>query len=137
METSSLLLLLDADILQSQRAGDEADLAALLHQPSYPPVIVVFLEQKTVTASVSQPPLSCYPQPPTPRRQHHRTHTEVRVPDAPCELKRSPKVLGGIWRVAVSSAAGRRKAALSVQYCPISPLPNASCCACSDVTNCW
>lgn len=68
METSSLLLLLNADILQSQRAGNEADLAALLHQPSYPPVVIVFLEQKTVTGSVSESPLSCYPQPRAPHR---------------------------------------------------------------------
>lgn len=31
LDSSSLLLLLEPDVLELQRAGDEADLAALLH----------------------------------------------------------------------------------------------------------
>lgn len=62
METSPLLLLLDADVLQAQRAGDEADLAALLHQPPYPPVVIVLLEHTKVTHVTPQTPLVCHPQ---------------------------------------------------------------------------
>lgn len=46
-KTSSLLLLLKADVLQFEGAGDEADVTALLHQTAYPPVIVVFLQRET------------------------------------------------------------------------------------------
>lgn len=71
METSSLLLLLNADILQSKRAWNKANLAALLNQPSYPPVIIIFLEHRKVTGfgskgSMSETPLFCYPQSLTP-----------------------------------------------------------------------
>lgn len=54
METSSLLLLLNADILQSKRAWNKANLAALLNQPSYPPVIIIFLEHRKVTGFSSK-----------------------------------------------------------------------------------
>ena len=44
VETSSLLLLLETDVLQFERAGDEAGVTALLHQATDPPVIAVLLE---------------------------------------------------------------------------------------------
>lgn len=37
------LLLEDASVFDLHRAGNEADLAALLHQAAYPPVVVEFL----------------------------------------------------------------------------------------------
>lgn len=57
METSSLLFLLDADILQSKRAWNETNFTALLHQPPYPPVIIVFLEHRKVSGLASYPEL--------------------------------------------------------------------------------
>lgn len=60
METSSLLLLLNADILQSKRAWNKANLTALLNQPSYPPVVIIFLEHRKVTgfrSNASRPKL--------------------------------------------------------------------------------
>lgn len=43
LDSSSLLLLLEPDVLELQRAGDEANLAALFHQPADPPVVVELL----------------------------------------------------------------------------------------------
>lgn len=40
------LLLEDSGVLQLHRTGDEADLTALLHQASYPPVVVEFLQPR-------------------------------------------------------------------------------------------
>lgn len=37
-------------VLQSQRTWDEANLTAFFHQPSYPPIIVVFLEHRNKDA---------------------------------------------------------------------------------------
>ena len=56
VKTSSLLLLLNPYVLQSKWTWDEANLTALFHQPSYPPIIVIFLEcrNKTVTNSNSR-----------------------------------------------------------------------------------
>ena len=45
MDAAPLLLLLQADVLQLQGAGDEADLTALLHQPADPPVVVELLQE--------------------------------------------------------------------------------------------
>lgn len=44
MKTSSFLFLLNPYILQSEWAWDETNLTALFHEPSYPPVIVIFLD---------------------------------------------------------------------------------------------
>lgn len=44
VEASSLLFLLESDVFQLQRTGDEADLAAFFHQTAYPPVIVELLK---------------------------------------------------------------------------------------------
>lgn len=43
LDSSSLLLLLEPDVLELQWAGDEANLAALFHQPADPPVVVELL----------------------------------------------------------------------------------------------
>lgn len=43
LDSSSLLLLLEPDVLKLQRAGDETDLAALLHEAANPPVVVKLL----------------------------------------------------------------------------------------------
>lgn len=50
VKTSSFLFLLNADVLQSEWTWDEANLTAFLHQPSYPPVIVILLECRNKTA---------------------------------------------------------------------------------------
>lgn len=55
MEAPPLLLLLDADVLQFERAGDEADLTALLHQSADPPVIVVLLWARNHNRVQAQP----------------------------------------------------------------------------------
>lgn len=65
VEAAPLLLLLDADVLQAQRARDEADLAALLHQPPYPPVVVVFLQHREGSCLL-QISSFCYPHSSTP-----------------------------------------------------------------------
>lgn len=44
VEASSLLLLLQPDVFQLQRARDEADLAAFFHQTADPPVVVELLQ---------------------------------------------------------------------------------------------
>lgn len=44
LDSSPLLLLLEPDVLELQRAGNEADLTALLHQAADPPVIVELLQ---------------------------------------------------------------------------------------------
>lgn len=43
MEASSLLFLLKSDIFQLQRARDETNVTAFLHQATNPPVVVVLL----------------------------------------------------------------------------------------------
>lgn len=55
-EASSLLFLLKADVLQLQWARNEPNVTALFHQASNPPVIVVFLKNRTrkVSATKSQ-----------------------------------------------------------------------------------
>jgi len=45
---ASLLALLSPQRLQFDRAGDETDVRALLHQPADPPVIVVLLLKKNL-----------------------------------------------------------------------------------------
>lgn len=51
------LLLEDASVFDLHRAGNEADLTALLHQAAYPPVVVEFLhgelERQSLTSSLS------------------------------------------------------------------------------------
>lgn len=44
MEASPLLFLVESDVLQLQRARDEADFTALFHQTADPPVIVELLQ---------------------------------------------------------------------------------------------
>lgn len=44
LHTALLLLQLGSDVFQLQRAGDEADLTALFHQPPDPPVIIKLLQ---------------------------------------------------------------------------------------------
>lgn len=76
-----LLLLQQPHVLQFDRAGDEADLAAFLHQPPNPPVVVVLLHRGTNTENTSKPangrrtaaphaatlsPMPCRPPPPSP-----------------------------------------------------------------------
>lgn len=43
------LFLEDASVFDLDRTGNEANLAALLHQTSYPPVVVEFLQEKKKT----------------------------------------------------------------------------------------
>lgn len=50
MKTSSFLFLLNPYVLQSKWTWDEANLTALFHQPSYPPIIVIFLECRNKAA---------------------------------------------------------------------------------------
>lgn len=50
MKTSSFLFLLNPYVLQSKWTWDEANLTAFFHQPSYPPIIVIFLECRNKTA---------------------------------------------------------------------------------------
>lgn len=47
LDSSSLLLLLEPDVLELQGAGDEPDLTALLHQAPDPPVVVELLRTHT------------------------------------------------------------------------------------------
>lgn len=75
VEAAPLLLLLDADVLQAQRARDEADLAALLHQPPYPPVIVVFLQHREGFSS--QIPSLCDPHCSTPHWITKQAHSDM------------------------------------------------------------
>lgn len=44
VEASSLLLLLESDVLQLQRTRDESDFTAFFHQTADPPVIVELLQ---------------------------------------------------------------------------------------------
>lgn len=44
MEASPLLFLVESDVLQLQRARDEADFTAFFHQTADPPVIVELLQ---------------------------------------------------------------------------------------------
>lgn len=46
VKTAPFLFLLNPYVLQSQRTWDEANLTAFFHQPSYPPIIVIFLEHR-------------------------------------------------------------------------------------------
>lgn len=61
-----LLLLQQPHVLQLDGAGDEAHLAALLHQPPDPPVVVVLLRQRRARETPEAPPCQ------TPRPQRCR-----------------------------------------------------------------
>jgi len=135
METSSLLLLLNADILQSKRAWNKANLAALLNQPSYPPVVIVFLEHRKVTGfsskrSASETPLLCYPPSLTP---HWSMKPDPRWrPDAGRSVWISVKLRGAWQYCEVWCLLCSRTAESGVICGSIGFFPNCPSTSCSD-----